>query len=121
MMLDSDQIQPLIKQSDLLKKIFFYTILGFNQSLSGPLGDIEGFIQLIPCKYKSRKLIGITGVEKIHLKCDCINASIVNSVRQTILYSFALSLPPGHKVYNEHRVKFFKKMKKSVLSQITFI
>ena len=31
------------------KKIFFfYIILGFTQSHSGVLGDIEGFIQLIP-------------------------------------------------------------------------
>ena len=29
-----------------LKKSFFYTILGFNQSLSGFLGDIEGFFQI---------------------------------------------------------------------------
>ena len=30
------------------KKPFFYTILGFIQSRSGPSTDIEGFIQIIP-------------------------------------------------------------------------
>ena len=32
------------------KQSFFYTILGFTQSHSRPMGDIEGFIQIIPCK-----------------------------------------------------------------------
>ena len=30
------------------KKTFFYVILGFIQSYSGELSDIEGFVQLIP-------------------------------------------------------------------------
>ena len=30
------------------KKSIFYTTLGFCQSHSGPFGDIEGFIQLLP-------------------------------------------------------------------------
>ena len=35
------------------KSFFFYTILGFTQSHSGVLGDIEGFVQLILGSYKS--------------------------------------------------------------------
>ena len=60
------------------KKSFFYTILGFTQSRSYPLEDIEGFYQLIPGLYKSDKPINITGIDKIHLKTDCIQGSIVN-------------------------------------------
>ena len=30
------------------KRSFFYVILGLTQSHSGPQGDIEGFVQLIP-------------------------------------------------------------------------
>ena len=70
--------------------------------------------------YKSDRHINITGIDKIHLKCDCIQGSIVNGIRQPILYSFALPSPPGHKIYKELRVKLFKKVNKSVLSQITF-
>ena len=102
------------------EKSFFYTILGFTQSHSYPLDDIDGFYQLIAGSYKSEKPINITGIDKIHLKGDCINGSIVNGVREPIVYSFALSSPPGHKIYKEPRIKNFKKIIKSVLSHITF-
>ena len=101
-------------------KSFFYTILGFTQSHQGPLNDIEGFYQILPGSYQSNKPINITGIDKIHLKCDCIQGSIVNGIREPILYSFALSSPPGHKIYKEARIKLFKKINKSVLSHITF-
>ena len=102
------------------EKSFFYSILGFTRSRSYPLDDIDGFYQLIAGSYRSDKPINITGIDKIHLKCDCIEGSIVNGIREPILYSFALSLPPGHKIYKEPRIKLFKKINKSVLSHITF-
>ena len=102
------------------KKSFVYKILGFTQSKSYPLDDVEGFYQLIAGSYKSDRPINITGIDKIHLKCDCIQGSIVNGIREPILYSFALSAPPGHKIYKERRIKLFKKVNKSVLSHITF-
>ena len=102
------------------EKSFFYTILGYTQSRSYPLDDIDGFYQLIAGSYKSDKPINITGIDKIHLKCDVIQGSIVNGIREPILYSFALSSPTGHKIYKEHRIKLFKKINKSVLSHITF-
>ena len=102
------------------ERSFFYIILGFTQSRSYPLDDIDGFYQLIAGSYKSDRPINITGIDKIHLKCDCIQGSIVNGIREPILYSFALSSPPGHKIYKEPRIKLFKKVNKSVLSHITF-
>ena len=102
------------------ERSFFYTILGFTQSRSYPLDDIDGFYQIIAGSYKSDKPINITGIDKIHLKCGRIQGSIVNGIREPILYSFALSSPPGHKIYKEPRVKLFKKVNKSVLSHITF-
>ena len=90
-------------------KSFFYTILGFTQSRSYPLDDIDGFYQIIAGSYKSDRPINITGIDRIHLKCDCIQGSIVNGIRKPILYSFALSSPPGHKIYKEPRVKLFEK------------
>ena len=41
------------------KKIF-YTILGFTQSHSYPLNDIDDFYQLIAGSYKSEKPVSIT-------------------------------------------------------------
>ena len=101
-------------------KSFFYTIIGFTQSHAYPLDDIDGFYQLIAGSYKSEKPINITGIDKVHLKCDCIDGSIMNGIREPILYSFALDQPPGHKIYKEPKVKLFKKINKSVLSHITF-
>ena len=102
------------------EKFFFYTILGFTQSRFYPLDDIDGFYQLIAGSYKSDKPINIIGIDKIHLKCDCLQGGIVNGTREPILYSFAFSSPPGHKMYKEPRVKLFKKVNESVLSHITF-
>ena len=101
-------------------KSFFYTLLGFTQSHSYPLDDIDGFYQLVARSYKSDKPINITEIDKVPLKCDCNNGSIVSGSRQPTLYSFALSSPPGHKLYKEPRVKHFKKINKSVISHITF-
>ena len=102
------------------ERSFFYTILGFTQSRSYPLDDIDSHYQIIAGSYTSDRPINITGIDKIHLKCDCIQGSIVNGIREPILYSFALSSPPGHKIYKEPRVKLFKKVNKSVLSHIMF-
>ena len=75
---------------------------------------------MIARSYKGDRPINIIGVDKIHLKCDCINGSIVNGVREPILYSFGLSSPPAHKIYKEPGVKLFEKINKSVLSHIIF-
>ena len=109
-------IQTLI----FTEKSSFYTILGFTQSISYPLDDIDGFYQLVAGLFRGDKPINITGIDKNHLKCDCIKVSIVNGIREPILYSFALSSPPGHKINKEPIIKLFKKVNKSVLAHITF-
>ena len=91
-----------------------------TQSQSEKIGDIEGFIQLIPGSYKSDKPINITGTDKIHPKCNVVDRSIVNGCREPILYSFALSSSPGHEIYKELRIKLIKKLNKSVLSHNIF-
>ena len=68
-------------------KSFFYTILGFTRSHSYPLDDFDGFYQLIAESYKGNKPINITGIDKVHLKADCAQGSIVNGTREPILYS----------------------------------
>ena len=44
----------------------------------------------------------------------------MDGTRQPILYSFGLSSSPEQIVYNEPRVKLFKEVNKSVLSDRTF-
>ena len=110
--IDDIRLKSNLKNNQTLiftEKSFFYKILGDTQSRSYPLNDIDGFYQILPGSYESDKPINITGVDKVHLKCDCVQGSIVNGVREPILFSSALSSPPGHKIYKEPRVKLFKK------------
>ena len=97
-----------------------YTISGFTRSRSYPLGDIDGFYQLIVGSYESDKPINIRGIDKVLLKCDCVNGSIVNGVREPILFNFPMDKPPGPKIYKEPRIKLFKRKNKSVLCGIRF-
>ena len=121
--IDDIRIKSNLKTNQTLiftEKSLFYTILGFTQSHFYPLDDCDGFYQLIAGSYKSDRPINITGIDKIHLKCDCVEGGIVNGVREPILYSFALNSHPGHKVYEEPRLKPFKNVNKSVLSHNKF-
>ena len=123
--IDERKYKTNLKTNQTLKftnKSFFYTILGFTQSHSYPLDHIhiDGFYQLIAGSYESDKPILITSNDKVHLKCDCIDGSIVNGIRESVLYSFALDQPPGHTIYNKPKVKLFKTVNKSILSHIRF-
>ena len=44
-----------------------------------------------------------------------------NGIQEPILYSFALSSPPGHQIYKKPGIKLFKKINERVLSHINFI
>ena len=57
----------------IVDKSFIYQIRD-TQSNFGPLGDTDGYIQLIPAKYKSDKPKTITGVEKSRLKMVVLTA-----------------------------------------------
>ena len=121
--IDDVRLKSNLKTNQTLiftEKSFFYKILGFTRSQSYPLDDIDEFYQLIAGSYKKDRPINITGIDKIHLKCYFIQGSIVNCMREPILFSFALSSPPGHKIYKQPKVKLFLKKNNSVLSHITF-
>ena len=76
------------------KKSFFHTLLGFTpywdyRPTNAIHADSLGF-------YTSDKIIlNLNTIDKIHLKCDVIDGSIVDGVRQPILYSFVLDKPSG--------------------------
>ena len=116
----SDRSNSTINKTlQLTEKSFSYTILGFAQSHPDPLNDLpQEFLQKKPRTYKSEKPINITGIDKIHSKCDCIDGSIVNGVRESILDSFALDKPPGRKIYREPSIKLFEKINKSFISYL---
>ena len=54
------------------------------------------------------------------MKCDAIDGSIQDGVRQPILFSFVLDKPAGYKVFSEPETIHYKKINKPVLSTITF-
>ena len=92
------------------EKSFFSTILGFNHGW-----DYKHYNQ-----YISQKIVNLSNTSKIHLKCDVIDGSVVNGIRQPILYSFVLDKPSGYKVFCEPETIHYKKINKFVLNTITF-
>ena len=68
------------------EKSLFSTILGFT-----PGWDYKQYNQ-----YLSQKIVNLSSTNKIHLKCDVIDGSVVNGDRQPILYSFVLDKPSGY-------------------------
>ena len=92
------------------EKSFFATVLGFT-----PGWDYKHYN-----KYVSQKNVNLGSTNKIHLKCDIIDGSIVGGFRQPILYSFVLDKKPGYKVFCEPETNHYKKINKSVLNTITF-
>ena len=81
------------------EKSFFSTLLGFT-----PGWDYKDYNQ-----YLSQKIVNLSSTNKIHLKCDAIDGSVVNGIREPILYSFVLDKKPGYKVFSEPETIHFKK------------
>ena len=54
------------------------------------------------------------------MKCDCIDGSIQDGVRQSILFSFVLDKPSGYKVFCQPKTIPYKKINKSILNTIMF-
>ena len=46
----------------------------------------------------------ITTTDKVHLKCDCVDGSILNGIREQISFSFILGAPPGFKIIKEPNI-----------------
>ena len=53
----------------------------------------------------------ITSIDKVHLKCDGVDGSILNGVREQILISFNLSSAPVYKIIYDPTTVLYKKIK----------
>ena len=73
------------------EKSFCSTILGFN-----PHWENKHYIE-----YINQKTVSSSGTNKIHLKCDVFDGSVVNGLRLPVLYSFVLDQPAAYKVTSE--------------------
>ena len=91
------------------KKSFFQKFSGFTQSHSGLLNNLtQGFVWETPGSTKNAKPNKYTGIDKIALKCDSVNASSVKGMQEPVLYGFAFDKPQVKKfLWNQK--KFSKK------------
>ena len=100
------------------KNSFFQTFLKFESYRDyKPTNAIHADS---PVVYTSDKNSNLYTRNKIHSKCDVIDGSVVNVLRQPILFSFILNKLIEFKVFCEPETIYYKKINKSVLNTITF-
>ena len=81
------------------EKSFFHTVLGYNYGW-----DYKQFNE-----YMSQNIVKLKYNNKIHLKCDVIDGSILSGVRQPIFYSFVLDKLQGYEVFSQPETVHYKK------------
>ena len=69
---------------------------------------------------KSENPVMITTTDKVHLKCHCVDGSIVNDIREQILFSFNLGEPPGYIFMKEPNFMVIKKKTKQDYTRSSF-
>ena len=103
----------------MTKNCFFHTLLGFE-----PYWDCKptnAFNSNGEGVYTSDKIfLKLNTINKIHLKCDCIDGSVQDGVRQPILFSLVLDKPSGYKVFCQPETIHYKKINISVLNTMMF-
>ena len=72
-----------------------------NSLFSAILGFTSGWDYKHYNGYASQKYVNLSTTNKIHLQADNINCSVVNGLRQPILFSFVIDKKPGYKVFSE--------------------
>ena len=72
-----------------------------------------------PDVYTSDKTLNLNTLDKIHLKCEIIDGSVVNGLVQQILFSFVLDETSGNKLFCQPKTIRYKK-NRTVLNTITF-
>ena len=89
-----------IKTMIFYEKSFFGTNLGFNHGW-----DYKHYNE-----YISHEIVNIGSTNKIHLRADVFDGSVVNGTRQPIFYSFVLDKLPGYKIFCEPERIHYKKI-----------
>ena len=92
------------------EKLVFSTVLGFASGW-----DYKHFNE-----YFSQNIVNLSCTNKIHLKCDVIDGSVLNGIRQPIFFSLVLDKLSGYKVFCEPDTIHYKKINKPVLNTIFF-
>ena len=93
-----------------VEKSFFSTILGFNSGWDYKQYNAN----------TSQKMVNLSITNRIHFRCDVIDGSVVNGLRQPIFYGFLLGKPVGYKVFSQPETVADKKINKCILNTTTF-
>ena len=91
-------------------KSFSTTILGFS-----PRWDYKHYKE-----YFSEKIVNLISTNRIILKCDAIDGSVVNCLKEPLLISFVLDKPARYNVFCEPEMINYKKIIENVLNTVTF-
>ena len=81
------------------EKSFFSTVRGLT-----PGWDYKHYNE-----YTSQKILKLGSTNKLHLKCDVIDGSVVDGIRQPILFSFVLDINQG--------IKYFASLKQFIIQK----
>ena len=82
-------VKPENKATRFDEQSFLSTIHG-----STPRWDYKHYIEHI-----NQKIVNLSTTNKIYLKCDVTDGSVVKGLRYSRLYSFVLVKKPGFKVF----------------------
>ena len=89
------------------EKSFFNTLLGFTSYWDyKPTKAIHADS---PGVYTCDKILILSTMDKIYLKCDVIDRNVVNGLRQPTVFSFILDKPSGYKMFCEPETINYKK------------
>ena len=72
-----------------------------------------------PGVYTSETILNLSTIDKIHFECDVFDGSVVNGIREPVLFSFVLDKPSGYNVFCQ--AILYKKINKSVVKNISFL
>ena len=90
----------------------------FNSDLIEVLGSTnkkyEGGMHL------GEKVANIKNFDKVHLKCNCVDCSILDGKRQRFLHFFGLDARPGYKNFEKPSSILYKKLNKDKIDDIIF-
>ena len=89
------------------ERSFFHTLLGFE-----PYWDYKPTKSnhvAFPGVYNSDKILYLRTTNKIHLKCDVVDGSVGNGLRQPILFSFVLD--------KNQVIKYFPNLKQFIIKK----
>ena len=118
-LLDSDLKINIEADTISMKSVLTTSLpIYFNSELNTLLGFTK--TDYTAGTHISEEPVMITTTDKVDLKCDCVDGSIVNGIREQILFSFNLSAPPGYKIIKEPNIILYKKINKTRLDSIQF-